>query len=87
MANLIDMMAPEDQKLVRSWALTRSESKYKRDIPPTLYIAAQLGHYFGWQAVMDYRNKVISEEEAVGLIQAADKVSYNLIRSGYSDRK
>lgn len=90
MPSLIDMMSPEDQDTVKRWAKARKESRYKRDIPYQLYLAAELGYYYGWQAVVDFRRgyqagidkngKTVrlsfEYEDAVGLVEAAKKVHY-----------
>lgn len=90
MPNLRDLMTPEDQELVKKWADERRNPKYKPDIPMPLYVCAQLGYYYGWQAVVDYRRgyqigyKPNGEiellefklEDAVALIKAAEKVHY-----------
>lgn len=55
MPNLLDLMTEEDRVLVKKWAIERKNPKYKQDIPMPLYICAQLGYYYGWDAVMDYR--------------------------------
>lgn len=90
MADLFSTLSPEDQAKTKAWVKKRIESKYERDIPTGLYIAAELGYYYGWQAVVDYRrgyHEGISPEgkpirhpftmsEAVGFIEAAKKVHY-----------
>ena len=55
MPNLLDLMTEEDKALVKSWAEQRQNPKHKQDIPTPLYICAQLGYYYGWEAVNDYR--------------------------------
>lgn len=55
MPNLLDLMTVEDRATVRRWAEERKTPKYKQDIPVPLYVCAQLGYYYGWAAVMDYR--------------------------------
>lgn len=90
MPYLTDKLTPEDRKLVEDWAKERLDSRYKRDIPPELYLMAQLGYYYGWQAVVDYRRNYhegiddegkacrlgFSYEDAVALVKAAEKVHY-----------
>lgn len=90
MADLFSLLSPEDQAKTKAWAQKRMEAKYKRDIPPNLYLAAQLGFYYGWQAVVDFRrgyhegidekgNRVkipFQFEEASAFVEAAEKVNY-----------
>jgi len=93
MRRLTDMMTPEDRALVKKWTDEQQNSPYKRDIPLSVYIAAQLGTYFGWQAVESFirgyftgidhagRPERISftSEDAVALIKGAKKVRYRQI--------
>lgn len=90
---LTDKLTPEDRALVKSWGEERRNSKYKRDIPPELYLIAQLGYYYGWQAVVDYRRNYhegiddngkpcrlgFSYDDAVALVKAAEKVHYKIM--------
>ncbi len=90
MSNLLDFMSQEDREMVNQWAEQRRVSKYKRDIPTDLYLAAQLGYYYGWQAVVDFRRNYtegIDKDgkrtrhafgfvEASALVKAAEKVRY-----------
>lgn len=55
MPNLLDLMTDDDKALVKTWAEQRQNPKHKQDIPTPLYICAQLGYYYGWDAVNDYR--------------------------------
>lgn len=87
------MMSAEDRQTMKKWATERRDSKYKRDIPPELYVAGQLGHYYGWQAVVDFlrgymegidsdgahSKLAFSFEQAVALVKAAEKVRYRII--------
>lgn len=93
MPNLLDLMSAEDRQTMKKWAAEKRDSKYKRDIPPELYLAGQLGHYYGWQAVVDYMRGYMegvdedgrhtklafSFEQAVALVKAAEKVRYRII--------
>lgn len=102
MPNLLDLMTEEDRQAVKGWTKTRQNPAHKQDIPTPLFIAAQLGYYYGWGAVQDFRRgyslgyeyakdkdgNLTGElkltrykfdlEEAVGLIEAARKLHYNL---------
>lgn len=90
MADLFSLLTPEEQERTKKWAKARESSEYERAIPPKLYLAAQLGYYYGWQAVVDFRrgyhegidakgNKTrisFTYEEAVAFVEAASKVHY-----------
>lgn len=92
MPNLLDLMTEEDKATVKRWAEERKNPKYKTDIPHPYYTMAQLGYYYGWEAVVDARRgyhvgvdkngKLIrlafELEEAIALIKAAEKVHYKL---------
>lgn len=92
MASLLDIMTPEDQAKMKQWAEDRLRPKYHQDIPTGLFLCAQLGYYYGWQAVVDFRRGYhigmknngtftklsFSYEEANGLVEAAKKVHYRL---------
>lgn len=92
MPNLLEMMSAEERQTMKKWAEERQNPKYKQDIPTPLYICAQLGYYYGWGAVVDYRRgySVVLDENgeykaqefgpelAIGLIKAAEKLHYRL---------
>ena len=92
MPNLLDLMTPEDRKTVEGWAVDRLNPQHKQDIPPYFYLCAQLGYYYGWQAVVDFKRNYHSGidskgnltrlafvlEEAVALVKAAEKLHYRL---------
>lgn len=93
MASLYDIMTPEDRAKMEEWAKERLRPKYRQDIPTGLFLCAQLGYYYGWDAVVDFRRgyhigvkhdsgnyvKIpFTYEEAVGLVEAAKKVHYRL---------
>lgn len=92
MPNLLDLMTPEDRETVKQWTVEKRNPKHKTDIPTPLFICAQLGYYYGWGAVVDFKRGyhigydkdgkikryTFSLEEAVGLIKAAEKVNYRI---------
>ena len=73
MADLFLLLSPEDKGKMEQWSAKQKENKYKQDIPQRLYIAAQLGYYYGWPAVVDFRR---GYHEAIAFIKAAEKVHY-----------
>lgn len=92
MPNLLTLFSEDDRQWAKQRAHEQAHPKYKTDIPPSFYMAAQLGYYYGWDAVVDVRRGYhvgynakgeierysFSREEAVGLIRAAEKVHYRL---------
>lgn len=92
--NLFDMMTPEEQeKMNKAFAKRMSgDGTYKKEkIPPLIYLLAEAGVYFGWQAIVDARrgyteakdkdgNEVqipLTMEEFNGLVMAAKKFKYS----------
>lgn len=92
MPNLLDLMTDEDKEWVKQRTIERSQPKHKQDIPMPLFLCAQLGYYYGWGAVVDFRRGYhvgynengsvklyeFGLEDAIGLIEAARKVHYRL---------
>src|SRR5690606_30506734 len=99
MANksLLDLMSPED----RQKAIIKAEKRLERrktqslDVSPEMFIVAELGYYFGWEAVvaikrgfittydekMNLKKSTFTLEEALALIEGAKKVWYSKVRS------
>ena len=90
MTDLFALLTPEEQAKTKAWVKRRETSEHEQEIPPKLFLAAQLGYYYGWQAVVDFRrgyhegldskgNKTriaFVYEEAVAFVEAARKVHY-----------
>lgn len=55
MPSLLDLMTEDDKAWVSKLTAERLNPRYKQDVPMPFYVAAQLGYYYGWQAVMDFR--------------------------------
>jgi len=93
MANLLDLMSPEDRQKALERGKKRLEGKKGAAISPELYITAEFGYYFGWEGVLaikrgyieksDANNQVIKEpftlEEVMALLEAAKKVWYSKV--------
>lgn len=92
--NLLEMMTPEEQSKMRDAYKKRmkGDGTYKREkIPPMVYLLAEAGVYFGWQAIVDARRgyteardedgnlvKIpLSMEEFNGLVMAGKKFRYS----------
>lgn len=92
MASFYAQLSEEDKQTVQGWAEKARKSEYKRDIPPELFLAAQLGYYYGWQARVafargyeigiDDDGKFVkipyTFEDAVADVKAANKVRYRM---------
>lgn len=99
--SLLDLMSPES----REKALKKAEKRLARresssnSVSPELYIIAELGYYYGWDAIMAVRRgyvlyldekmeekkHVFTLQEAIALNEAAKKVWYSkLIEHGHA---
>lgn len=73
--NLLDLMRPEDRDKMKARFKERTAVKnIKNKISPEMYMLAQFGLMYGWQAVMDVRNNLITGEEMFALLEAGQKV-------------
>lgn len=64
--NLLEMMTPEDQeKMKRAFEQRmRGDGTYKKEkIPSHIYLLAEAGIYFGWDAIRDALRGYIEAEE------------------------
>lgn len=92
--NLFDMMTPEEkEKMNRAFKQRMAgDGTYKKEkIPPQIYLLAEAGVYFGWQAIVDARRGYteakdengedrqipLSIEELNWLVTAAKKFKYS----------
>lgn len=92
MSSFYETLSQEDKATVDSWAEKARASRFKRDIPPELYMAAKLGYYYGWEALVAFKRGYIlglddngSEikipytfEDAVADVRAGEKVRYRM---------
>lgn len=90
MSSFYEQLSQEDKRIVDGWVEKATTSQYKRDIPYELYIKAQLGYFYGWQAIVAFaRGYEIGLDEkgnyiklpytladAVADVKAAEKVHY-----------
>lgn len=76
--NLLELMRPEDRKkmLVRYKERT-ADKNINNKISSEMYMLAEFGLMFGWQAVMDVKNDAITGEEMFALLEAGRKVLAN----------
>lgn len=88
-ASFLDKMPEEQRKLALERAERRMASQQAKkglDVPPMFYMAAELGYYYGWDALMAFRRgytqtqmgekEMFTMQEATLLIEAAQKVWY-----------
>ena len=93
MANLYDLLSEEDKQKVDGWAKARMNPTHETDIPPYVYVLAEAGHYWGWQAIeaikRGYTERVgadgnveripLTLEEVIALERAEKKIRYREI--------
>ena len=92
--NLLEQMSPEERDKMKDAFKKRmaGDGTYKREkIPPQIYLLAEAGVYFGWQAIVDARRgyteatddngnivKIpLTMEEFNGLVMAGKKFRYS----------
>ena len=78
--NLLDLMRPEDRKkMVRRYRERTADKNINNKISSEMYMLAEFGLMFGWQAVMDVKNDTITGEEMFALLEAGRKVLANRV--------
>lgn len=83
--NLLEIMSADDRKrmLERFNARTSNRGGTRNKISSEMYLLAEFGLMFGWQAVMDVRENRITLEEMFALIEAGHKVqSVHMVEQG-----
>jgi hypothetical protein len=89
--SLLDLMPEEDAKNVIDRAkrrIERNKAKKGLNVSPEIFLVAEMGYYFGWEAVMAIRRgytvvpgtnnkEVFTLEEATVLLEGAKKVWYS----------
>lgn len=86
--NLLDMMKPEEVRMMKDAyeKRMRGDSRYKSaPVSPVVYMLAELGFYFGWQAIVDAKrgftegNIPLTLDEISELTRAGRKIAYSQI--------
>lgn len=73
--NLLDLMRPEDRKrMIQRYRERTADKNINNKISSEMYMLAEFGLMFGWQAVMDVKNDTITGEEMFALLEAGRKV-------------
>lgn len=73
--NLLDLMRPEDRKkMIQRHRERTADKNINNKISSEMYMLAEFGLMFGWQAVMDVKNDTITGEEMFALLEAGRKV-------------
>lgn len=79
--NLLDMMRPEDrEKVVTRFKARIANNGTENKVSNEVYLLAEFGMMFGWEAVRDVRNDEITFEEMFALIEAGRKVEKKRIK-------
>jgi hypothetical protein len=75
MKNLLELMRPEDRKkMIERYQARVAPSDKKNKISNEMFLLADFGLMFGWQAVVAVRNNEITWEEMYALLEAGHKV-------------
>lgn len=86
--SILDLMPKADREKVLEKAKRRYAAQKGRKISPELYMVAEFGYYFGWEALLTLRRgytvepvsgdkEVFTLEEAQVLLEGARKVWYS----------
>ena len=68
-------MRPEDRKkMIQRYRERTADKNINNKISSEIYMLAEFGLMFGWQAVMDVKNDTITGEEMFALLEAGRKV-------------
>lgn len=85
---LLDYMTPEERELMKQAYNDRMNggSDYHRGpVSPVVYMLAELGYYYGWQAIVDAKRGYteggipLTMDEISELTRAGRKISYSQI--------
>lgn len=75
MKNLLELMRPDDrQKMIERYKARVAPTEKKNKISNEMFLLADFGIMFGWQAVMAVRDNKITGEEMFALLEAGHKV-------------
>lgn len=84
--SLLDIMSEEDRKKaleLYELRMAKTERSSENKVSSEIYLVAEFGYYFGWNAIEAIRNNEINLEEAFALIRGARKVWYQkLVETG-----
>lgn len=73
--NLLDMMSKADRdKMLARYHERTAQNGQKNKISSEMYILAEFGMMFGWDAIMAVRNNEITGEEMFAIYEAGKKV-------------
>ncbi len=75
MKNLLEMMSEDDRKkMLERYRQRVAPSEKKNKISNEMFMLADFGLMFGWQAVLDVKENRITHEEMFALLEAGHKV-------------
>lgn len=75
MKNLLDLMRPDDrEKMVRRFEERTRPNGARNKISNEMFLLADFGLMYGWQAILAVRNDEITWEEMFALLEAGHKV-------------
>lgn len=76
--NLLDMMRPDDRAKMKARYKERTAQKnINNKISSEMYMLAEFGLMYGWEAIRDVKSDFITGEEMFALLEAGHKVLAN----------
>lgn len=76
--NLLDLMRPDDRKrMIQRYKERTADKNINNKISSEMYMLAEFGLMYGWDAVIDVKNDTITGEEMFALLEAGRKVLAN----------
>ncbi|WP_455677848.1 hypothetical protein [Sharpea azabuensis] len=77
MSNLLDLMSQSDrEKMLARYHERTAKRDTDNKISTEVYLLAEFGYYFGWEAIQAVRHDDITIEEMFSLLEGARKVWY-----------
>lgn len=81
--NLLDMMRKEDREaMVNRYQARIKDNGTKNKVSNEMYLLAEFGLMFGWDAIQSVRNNEITFEEMFALLEAGRKVQKKAMKDG-----
>lgn len=76
--NLLDKMRPEDrERMISRFKERTAQKNINNKISSEMYMLAEFGLMYGWEAIRDVKSDFITGEEMFALLEAGHKVLAN----------
>lgn len=77
--SLLDLMPKDEAEKAIERGKKRMQSSRGKDISPEMFVLAEFGYYFGWNAIQAVKNDEITLKEVLALIEGAKKVWFSKV--------